>query len=279
MLFLYDVNYKNVKSAHTSIPFRGIMCTVMTKRERKRTQSAFFKKVRINTAMFKAIMDAMPNIAFYMKDTDGRIMALNRRNCDFCNIHDELEAVGRRSDDLFPRALADDYVSLDKTVRKTRRPLIAVRDRYPADKSNECNTKSIFPLFDENGRLVGTACLYYRTSTVDGAPDWHGRLKPITEYVNAHYADNITIDGLAAMIGTSPVNFRRQFSRTFGISPGHYITTIRLNAVRRLLETTDKLVADIAMETGFWDQSHLTKLFKRERGMTPGEYRRRHRSA
>ncbi|MBQ4199521.1 MAG: helix-turn-helix transcriptional regulator, partial [Kiritimatiellae bacterium] len=135
-----------------------------------------------------------------------------------------------------------------------------------------------FPLFDENGRLVGTACLYYRTPTVDGAPDWHGRLKPITEYVNAHYADNITIDGLAAMIGTSPVNFRRQFSRTFGISPGHYITTIRLNAVRRLLETTDKLVADIAMETGFWDQSHLTKLFKRERGMTPGEYRRRHRS-
>ena len=117
---------------------------MMTKKERKSLQSNFFAKVRISTAMFKAMMDAMPNIAFYMKDIDGRIMALNRRNCDFCNIHDELDAIGRRSNDLFPRTLADDYISLDKTVRKTRRPLIAVRDRYAADKSNDCNTKSIF---------------------------------------------------------------------------------------------------------------------------------------
>ena len=50
------------------------------------------------------------------------------------------------------------------------------------------------------------------------------------------------------------------------------------SAARRLLETTDTLVADIATETGFFDQSHLTKLFKHERGITPGEYRRRHRS-
>ena len=45
-----------------------------------------------------------------------------------------------------------------------------------------------------------------------------------------------------------------------------------------LLETTDKLLADIAAETGFFDQSHLTRVFKKERGMTPGEYRHRHRS-
>ena len=82
---------------------------------------------------------------------------------------------------------------------------------------------------------------------------------------------------MSAMANTSPTNFRRQFTRTFGISPGRHVTTIRLNAARRLLETTDKLVSEIAVEAGFWDQSHLTKLFKRERGVTPGEYRRSHR--
>jgi AraC-like DNA-binding protein len=45
-----------------------------------------------------------------------------------------------------------------------------------------------------------------------------------------------------------------------------------------MLEETDKLISDIAGESGFYDQSHFTKTFFRERGLTPGEYRRRHRN-
>ena len=56
--------------------------------------------------------------------------------------------------------------------------------------------------------------------------------------------------------------------------PGRYILTARLNAARQLLETSNTLVADIATACGFYDQSHLTKAFIRERGVTPGTYRR-----
>ncbi|MBR1587154.1 MAG: helix-turn-helix transcriptional regulator [Kiritimatiellae bacterium] len=101
----------------------------------------------------------------------------------------------------------------------------------------------------------------------------------MTEYIGARYAEDIPLEMLARMVSTSLTNFRRQFTRTFGISPGRHITTIRLNAARRLLESTDKLVSEIAVETGFRDQSHLTKTFKRFRGITPREYRRRHRQA
>ena len=66
----------------------------MTRREKKKLQSDFLRKAGPNAATFKAAMDALPEIAFYMKDAEGRIMALNRRNCDICNIHDELDAVG-----------------------------------------------------------------------------------------------------------------------------------------------------------------------------------------
>ena len=212
----------------------------MTRREKKKLQSDFLRKAGPNAATFKAAMDALPEVAFYMKDAEGRIMALNRRNCDICNIHDELDAVGLRSSDIFPGPLAQSYIANDQIVQKTR-------------------------------------CIYNQAPSVDGAPDWHQILKPVTEHIAKHYAEDITVDGLAAMVETSPSNFRRQFTHTFGISPGRYLTAIRLNAARKLLETTDKLVSEIAVETGFWDQSHLTKLFKRERGLTPGEYRRRHR--
>ena len=257
----------------------AILFPVMTRREKKKLQADFLKTAGPNATMFKMMMDCLPNIGFYMKDSKGRIMALNRWNCDVCNIRDEVDAVGQRSDDIFPYALAETYIANDAKVRKTRRPIINLRESHSADRANDSNVESIFPLFDQDGKLIGTTCIYYKVPSVDGTPDWHGILGPVTEYIATHYAEDITLDQLAQLVGTSPANFRRQFTRTFGISPGRYITTIRLNAVRKLLETTDKLVSEIAAETGFWDQSHLTKLFKRERGITPGEYRRRHRTS
>ena len=52
----------------------------------------------------------------------------------------------------------------------------------------------------------------------------------------------------------------------------------RINAARKLLETSNMLISDIAQECGFYDQSHMTKAFKTVRKTTPGEYRRSHRS-
>ncbi len=241
-------------------------------------QNAFFREAGPNAATFKAMMDLLPDVAFYMKDAEGRIMALNRRNCDVCNIHDEMDAVGLHSDDIFPGQLAQSYIKDDEIVRRTGHPLVNSSDRYAADKSNDTHNKSIFPLCNRAGRFIGTACIYYNIPSVSAAPEWHGILKPATEYIANHYAERIQLEDLAKIVNTSPANFRRQFSRTFGVSPGRYITTIRLNAVRKLLETTDMLVSEIAVETGFWDQSHLTKMFKRERGLTPDAYRQRYRN-
>jgi transcriptional regulator GlxA family with amidase domain len=50
----------------------------------------------------------------------------------------------------------------------------------------------------------------------------------------------------------------------------------RINAARTLLETTDKLLTDIAAETGFYDHAHFVKTFKRIVGTTPSRYRKQH---
>lgn len=82
---------------------------------------------------------------------------------------------------------------------------------------------------------------------------------------------------LAKLIYSGTTNFHRQFTQILGVTPNEYITTIRLNAARKLLEETDQLVADIATAVGFYDQSHFTKAFKKARGLPPGAYRRQHR--
>ena len=194
----------------------------MTRCEKKKLQAEFLRKAGPNAATFKAMMDVLPEIAFYMKDAEGRIMALNRRNCDNCNIHDELDAVGLRSNDIFPGPLAQSYIAHDALVRKTGQPMVNIRDTHTSDRTNDCHVKNVFPLFDQTGTLIGTTCLYYKRPSVDGAPDWHAILKPVTEHIAKHYAEDITLEFLAAMVGTSVSSFRRQFTRTLGISPGRY---------------------------------------------------------
>ena len=80
-----------------------------------------------------------------------------------------------------------------------------------------------------------------------------------------------------AKYGMSISHLQRMFMKIIGIRPGQYILQQRLNAACRLLEETDLGITEIALNTGFCDLSHFTKIFKRERGVTPGEYRRIHR--
>ena len=91
-----------------------------------------------------------------------------------------------------------------------------------------------------------------------------------------HYAKTLRLEDLSAQTGLNMSSFKRAFAETFNMTPWSYITTIRLNAARKLLEETNKMLSEIALDTGFFDQSHFSRTFKRERGITPGEYRRRH---
>lgn len=224
------------------------------------------------------MFDEAPLLCFYMKDAEGRIMALNRRNCDVCNIKDEWDAIGLKSKDIFPSPYADDYMAIDNEVLATGKPVLKRITQYPADRSMNFMISDVYPLYDNRGAIIGTARAS-RLSSDNGANMLrYGHVRTVSTFVEEHYAEDIQLKDLISLSGMSKNTFIRTFSNVFNMTPWHYLTTIRLNAARKLLETTDMLISDIATETGFFDQSHLARVFKRERGMPPGEYRRRHRT-
>ena len=73
---------------------------------------------------------------------------------------------------------------------------------------------------------------------------------------------------LAALAGYSPWHFLRRFRRETGLTPHAFHLLCRLRLARALLR------AEAAVSAGFTDQSHLHKLFRRQHGMTPGQFRR-----
>lgn len=248
----------------------------MTLQEKKRLRAAFFARIGPNAAAFRGLLEHASELCFYMKDRAGRIMALNRRNCEVCNIRSEWDAIGLTSRDLFPPTLADDYMALDREVLATGRPVLQRVTAHPADYSNRLMISDVHPLRDRRGRIVGTARTYRLTGRDSSEARNDDALRAVADEIDRRYAESLPLDALARRAGMSKSTFKRTFTRLFEVSPGQYLLRVRLNAARRLLETTDKLISDIALECGFYDQSHFSRLFQRARGLTPGAYRRTH---
>jgi AraC family transcriptional regulator len=122
--------------------------------------------------------------------------------------------------------------------------------------------------------LLLELCSYAaRTSEDDPSePEW---LAGVDSLLQSHFCAHPRISEIADDAGVHPAHLCKAFRRFRGRSLGDYIRGLRVQLVcRRLIESADSL-SDIAFEAGFADQSHMTRMFKRLTGYSPGEYRQR----
>lgn len=91
------------------------------------------------------------------------------------------------------------------------------------------------------------------------------------EYLEAHHTDQVTLAQLASIANLSPFHLLRVFRAALGLPPHAYLTQLRVARAKTLL-SLGMPIPQVAFETGFVDQSHLTRQFKRFVGVTPGQY-------
>lgn len=102
-------------------------------------------------------------------------------------------------------------------------------------------------------------------------PDEPEAVIRVRAYINAGFAENISLADLAEVAGLSPFHLSRVFTARTGLPPHEYLVARRIRRAKRLLEAGQP-AAQVAVECGFSDQSHLSRAFKRIMGMTPGQY-------
>jgi AraC family transcriptional regulator len=102
------------------------------------------------------------------------------------------------------------------------------------------------------------------------APPW---LRAIRERLHDDYASSIRLHVIARDVGVHPVYLTRAFRRCFGCSPGEYVRQRRIDRACEELATTDRSVAEIALDAGFASPSHFATTFRRAIGMSPRDYR------
>lgn len=102
-------------------------------------------------------------------------------------------------------------------------------------------------------------------------PPW---LNQVCALMAAQFRERITVTELAQAAGVHPVYLARVFRTYFDCSINDYLLALRLKYALRLLENHELSLTAIALESGFCDQGHFSKNFKRVYGISPGEYRK-----
>jgi AraC family transcriptional regulator len=95
----------------------------------------------------------------------------------------------------------------------------------------------------------------------------------VLEFVARHFGGTVTIEALAREAGLSASHFSRVFHATLGQTPYQFVMDYRVEQARAMLADKGRPLIDIALDCGFSDQPHFSRIFKRLTGRTPKEYR------
>jgi AraC family transcriptional regulator len=143
----------------------------------------------------------------------------------------------------------------------------------------ECRLGELASPLAIEGLMLEVASGLLRHQRVDSdshSPIW---LRRATEALHAHCHESLRLSMVAAWVGVHPVHLAREFRKYHGCTVGHYVRRLRVELAGRKLIDSDSTLAAIALEVGFANQAHLSRIFKDVTGISPARYRADSRAA
>lgn len=105
------------------------------------------------------------------------------------------------------------------------------------------------------------------------APSEGEAIERIARYIEKHYAEELTLQLMSERFFLSREYISRRFKQHFAVNLSDYIQTIRLNKAKVMLEETNAKIYEIALAVGYQDDKYFRKVFKKQFGVTPNEFR------
>lgn len=232
-----------------------------------------FAAMLAHFAQLEPVFDALPDVAFFVKDVHARYALVNRTLAQRCGYKDKRGLYGKAADEVFPRRFGRSYVEQDLAIIAGGRQLTDQLELhlYSGRQPGWCLTCKE-PLRNAQGRIVGIAGLSRDLRAHESSHPAYSRIADVVRYIHAHYVQPLNLKHLAGMAGMSVAQLERYFHKVFHLTPRQMLLKARLDAATALLVTHDK-VTDVAALCGYTDHSAFTRQFKATVGVTPTEYR------
>ncbi len=228
----------------------------------------------VDMRLLEQLFDHTPDLAFFIKDAAGCYLAVNHSLLERHGLQDKAQMLGRRPCDICPGDFGRIPSEQDASVLRTGRPIIERLELqwYLPHKPVWCLTTKL-PMRDAAGTVTGLIGISKDVRAPVAPQDIPAGVAAALARLEANYAEPLTPSELARIAKLPAARFARIIKRIFGITPIQLISKTRLAAASRLLRETDRSVAEIAHECGFYDHSAFTRAFRAVVGVTPMQFR------
>ena len=224
------------------------------------------------------LFEHLPNIYLYVKNAESQFLHVNTAFVQLLGASNFDEILGKTDHYFFPKHLADAYRAEDIGVIKGTTVVVNKMWLVPRkNRSLDWFFSTKLPLQGNTpGETAGLAGYIRDSHSSNLKLKGHFPMDSVVEYVLQNYSTDITAQTLADLTGLSVSQLDRRFTALYQTTPQKFILRVRMEAAAHLLATTDESIANIALSTGFFDQSHFSKFYRRYFSMSPKEYRNRY---
>ncbi|MFN0076953.1 MAG: helix-turn-helix domain-containing protein [Prosthecobacter sp.] len=223
------------------------------------------------------IFNHLPDVFFFVKNRDCLLISGSQNLLERLGAKNARDIAGRPDSDFFPEHVVKAFHIDDQLVFRTGKPLInRLEIWYDEQRTLSWFLTTKVPLRGKDGKIVGLMGITRRDANRSTYEAESG-IATITAYVRKHCDRILTTAQLARACGVSERTLFRKVRQALNITPYELMLRIRVQkAAEALIPSADSILT-IAIDHGFCDQSTFTQHFRKRLGMTPKQFRVRHR--
>ncbi|TWU45304.1 Exoenzyme S synthesis regulatory protein ExsA [Novipirellula aureliae] len=229
----------------------------------------------IDIGLLTQLFEYAPDVAFFVKDMEGRYVAVNtslanRHGLDRCE-----DAIGKRPIDICIGKFGLGPTSQDTKVLRTGVPLVDHLEMqwHQPHKPVWCLTTKL-PILNEAGEIVGVVGFSRDVRVPVEKHEIPETFALVLDDFERNLIELNTPSTLAERSEMSLQRLARLTKRLFGLTPSQFISKTRIAVASQLLLGTDDPLSEVALASGFYDQSAFSRAFRMATGVTPSDFRR-----
>lgn len=223
----------------------------------------------------ESLFDHVPDIVHFVKDSEARYISINKTLARRLGVNDKNLLIGKKASEIFPSPLGDGFSLQDQQIIQTG---VGIHGRmelhlYPNGKQGWCLTYKE-PIIDHTGKVIGLCGISRDIHSPCEQRNDLATVEKVISYIHENIESALRLPDLAAMVDLSVYQLDQRIRAIYQLSAGQFITQTRIDRACNLLKCTQMSIANIALESGYSDQSAFSRQFKQTSGMTPKAYRK-----